>query len=53
MTLLEEGKQTTFAEETKVSMYPMTEEEVHGMSARKSRWTKQEPTGSRDFVRGL
>ena len=28
VTLLEEGKQTTFAEETKVSMYPMTEEEI-------------------------
>ena len=26
VTLLEEGKQTTFAEETKVSMYPMTDE---------------------------
>lgn len=29
VTLLEEGKQTTFAEETKVTMYPMTEEEIH------------------------
>lgn len=28
VTLLEEGKQTTFAEETKVSMYSMTEEEI-------------------------
>ena len=28
VTLLEEGKQTTFAEETKVTMYPMTEEEI-------------------------
>lgn len=55
VTLLEEGKQTTFAEETKVTMYPlMTEEEIAWyVAARKSRWTKQEPTGSRDFVRGL
>ena len=28
VTLLEEGRQTTFAEETKVTMYPMTEEEI-------------------------
>ena len=28
VTLLEEGKQTIFAEETKVTMYPMTEEEI-------------------------
>ena len=28
VTLLEKGKQTTFAEETKVSMYSMTEEEI-------------------------
>ena len=28
VTLLEESKQTIFAEETKVTMYPMTEEEI-------------------------